>query len=58
MTIHDARSELCEAWAARPFCYRRVARASAVLLELLDYDVDRINDPILVVDNTEKPNGK
>lgn len=54
MTVQDARQRLREAWAAVPLDPRRVASATAVLLELCDYDVDQFNELAMVVDNTRK----
>ncbi len=39
MTYHEAREELREAWAAVPLDHKRIARATALLLELCDYNV-------------------
>lgn len=53
MNIHEARLELTEAWAAVPFDMARVARATALLLELCDYNVAAFASrrPKLVVNN-------
>lgn len=40
MEILEARRELRAAWAAVPFDMKRVASATAVLLELCDYDLE------------------
>ncbi len=39
MTHIDARREVQDAWEAVPLDYRRVARATAMLLELCDYNL-------------------
>lgn len=44
-----AKEELMEAWAAHPFCMTRVARAQAVLLSLVGFDVDRLEGRLVVI---------
>jgi hypothetical protein len=58
MEILEAKRELRAAWETVPFDHKRAARAMAVLLELIDFDVTRIHKPYLVVDNACSDNKK
>lgn len=47
--LEIAKEELMAAWAASPFSDRRVAVAQAVLLSLVNFDVDRLEGRLVVI---------